>query len=460
MFGQNILNYWEDIYRDFGELISFPSVQSDPLPGMPFGKGSYDALQWFIHRAEEMGLSVYNAENKAGHAEYGEGEEHDAVLVHLDVVPAGEGWATDPFTLTEKDGVLYGRGIADDKGFAVVALYCLKALKDYEIKGKRKMRVIFGANEEGGMEDMKAYYGGTNPQPLPHTAFTPDVEYTVCNREKGILQFQLTAPSEKNGFWMSGGGVINAVAGTAEAEVSCTQEEFGRLEKLSKECPCAVDIQPLTGGVRLTIRGVASHAMEPQKGLNAVEWLLWLITQAKGKTGNPVCDFVHRFIGLEYDGRSIGVQVSDEPSGPLTLNLGYLHMEGNITTVGVDIRYPVTADGKALIAIIQEKAETEGIAMEIIAHKEPLYLPEDAPFIQLLVSAYEDITGKKAVVYSTGGGTYARSLQGRGVGFGGAFLDSDDTCIHTNKEHISVADMKLHAQICLEAMYRMMTAED
>src|SRR5229473_8501188 len=37
------------------------------------------------------------------------------LVTHLDTVPAGPGWQTDPFELTEKEGVLYGLGVADVK---------------------------------------------------------------------------------------------------------------------------------------------------------------------------------------------------------------------------------------------------------------------------------------------------------------------------------------------------------
>src|SRR6478672_2961540 len=42
---------------------------------------------------------------------------------HTDVVPVdGQDWTTDPFTMTEKDGLLYGRGTCDMKGFLATAL--------------------------------------------------------------------------------------------------------------------------------------------------------------------------------------------------------------------------------------------------------------------------------------------------------------------------------------------------
>lgn len=102
MFGDCILERWDEMMADLREIISIPSYKGEPQPGMPLGKGPHDALVWFLKRAAEMGFSTYNAQEKAGHAEWGTGAEYAAVVAHFDVVPPGEGWKTDPFTLTEK----------------------------------------------------------------------------------------------------------------------------------------------------------------------------------------------------------------------------------------------------------------------------------------------------------------------------------------------------------------------
>lgn len=51
---------------------------------------------------------------------------------HLDVQPAlkEDGWDTEPFTLVEKDGKLYGRGSTDDKGPVLCWLHALQAYQD------------------------------------------------------------------------------------------------------------------------------------------------------------------------------------------------------------------------------------------------------------------------------------------------------------------------------------------
>ena len=129
-FGHEILKYRDDILRDLAKLIAVPSVCTDPLPGKPFGEAPAQALECILSMAKNMGFETENTDNYAGAVYYGTGTEYVDVLTHVDVVPAGDGWDTDPFQMVIKDGMAYGRGVSDDKGAAIVALYCLKALKD------------------------------------------------------------------------------------------------------------------------------------------------------------------------------------------------------------------------------------------------------------------------------------------------------------------------------------------
>ena len=209
-FGSRIYQYENAFIDDLAKLVSIPSVCTTATGEYPFGEQSAKALNWILKRAEEMGFEVANVDNYAGHAEFGIGEHMSAVLAHVDVVPAGDGWDSDPFTLTQKGDLLFGRGVLDDKGAALMALYCLKALKDADVIPKRRLRVIFGAGEEVGMDDLRVYF---RHEPLPDKAFTPDSDYGICNREKGILQFSLHA-AENNAKIVrqfQGGTVINAV---------------------------------------------------------------------------------------------------------------------------------------------------------------------------------------------------------------------------------------------------------
>ena len=120
----------------------------------------------------------------------------------------------------------------------------------------------------------------------------------------------------------------------------------------------------------------------------------------------------------------------------------------------LDIRYPVTADCDEIITKISERAAYDGLVTKVINHELPLNVSEDLPVINILKQAYKEITGEDAEIYSTGGGTYARTLGNRGVAFGPVFK-GDPAKIHEADESISKENFLKHAQICLEAVYRL-----
>ena len=91
MFGEKILDYWDDIMKDLGDIIAIPSVAQPQDGPYPFGKDAATAVDKAIEIAERYGIKTKNSDYYAMHAELGEGEENAVVMAHLDVVPAGEG---------------------------------------------------------------------------------------------------------------------------------------------------------------------------------------------------------------------------------------------------------------------------------------------------------------------------------------------------------------------------------
>lgn len=118
------------LLRDLRELVRIPSVSVPGTGRAPYGAECRRALDWFLSRASEMGFQTRDVDGHCGWCEYGEGEEMVAVLCHLDVVPAGDGWHYPPYDCTWAGGRIYGRGVIDDKGPAAAALYALKAVRD------------------------------------------------------------------------------------------------------------------------------------------------------------------------------------------------------------------------------------------------------------------------------------------------------------------------------------------
>lgn len=458
MFGQKILDYWDDIMQDLATVVAIPSVAVPTEGEYPFGEPCARVLDKVVELAEGYGLTAKNVDNYAAHAEYGEGEGNAVVMAHLDVVPAGEGWATDPFTLTVRDGKAIGRGVADNKGAAIVALHCLRALKDAGVKPNRKLRVVFGGAEEIGMGDMPHYF---SKEQHPDMGFTPDAGYGICHCEKGGLNFTVKSPNQSmvvKSF--SSGTVPNAVPSKAECKIVCTQEEFDRLVKAAEASEIAIEVTRTEDGASLLAKGKAAHAAAPQYGKNAASYMVKLLTEVFGpERMGSFFGFIHEKIGLTTDGSLLGVNISDDPSGPLTFNLGIVNVTPEACSLIVDIRYPATKDGGWVSDTIKGVVEQAGLEYTLLSDAKPLYLPKESPLVTLLSGAYKDVTGEECTIYSMGGGTYARQMFGKGVAFGPGFPGSEPSHEHDVNEQIDLKSFQLHAQICLEAMYRMLTAD-
>ena len=135
-----------------------PAVQGENSRTYPFGEGVRKAFEYMLKKGRQMGFAVENIDDYGGHIDFGEGEETIGVIGHLDVVPAGEGWDSDPYGAEEKDGYIIGRGTTDDKGPVIASLYAMKALKDAGYEPHRKIRLILGLDEETDWEGIEYYF--------------------------------------------------------------------------------------------------------------------------------------------------------------------------------------------------------------------------------------------------------------------------------------------------------------
>lgn len=456
LFGEKILDYWDDIIADLERLVAIPSV-AKPTEGIhPYGEECARALDTALSLAEGYGLKTKNVGYYAGHAEYGEGEGNAVVMAHLDVVPAGEGWDTDPFKMVIKDGKAYGRGVDDDKGAAVVALHCLRAIKDAGIEGKRKLRVVFGCGEEIGMQDIPHYF---EEEQLPDMGFTPDSGYGICHCEKGVINFTVSGKNDSEvirGF--SAGTVSNAVPAKASCEIVCKPEELENLREEAEKRSLTLQIERTESGARLTAEGKAGHAAFPQGGKNAISHLVKLLYDVFGAERlGKFFSFTAEKIGLSTDGSGLGIDCEDEESGALTFNLGLMSADSESCQLTVDIRYPATLSGGPISGKIRSEAESRGLEYTLLSDLVPLYLPKESKLITILSGAYRDVMGEDCNIFSMGGGTYARQMHGRGVAFGPGFGEA--THAHDKNEVLNLESLKLHAKICLEAMYRMFTSD-
>ena len=112
----------ESMVRDLARIVAIPSVKGEPSEGHPFGDECARALDEALEMGREYGFETENHDYYCGSIIYGDSEQEMGIVVHLDVVPAGDGWDADPFMLRRDGDMLIGRGTDDDKGPFITAL--------------------------------------------------------------------------------------------------------------------------------------------------------------------------------------------------------------------------------------------------------------------------------------------------------------------------------------------------
>ena len=197
---ERVKSYEEAMLNDLATLVSYNSVQGEPQPDAPFGEVPAACLDKALEIAEGYGFTVKNVDHYAGYAEIGEGEQVIGVLAHLDVVPAGEGWKTDPFTLTRDGDRVYGRGTSDDKGAVVASMIAMKVLKDMNVPLTKRIRLILGTNEETGSKCLAHY---VEKEGHIDMGFTPDGTFPGVHGEKGALGLDFESADKERYDWIS-----------------------------------------------------------------------------------------------------------------------------------------------------------------------------------------------------------------------------------------------------------------
>ena len=398
-----------DLYlTDLAKLISYKSVCSSPSENAPFGQEVKDCLDYFLSIADRMGLKTIDYDGYAGEVVLGEGEEI-GIIGHLDVVPTGIGWLTPPFSLTEKDGIFYGRGVSDDKTPLLSCLYALKELKDSNLPINKKFRLILGCDEETEWRDVEYIKTKTT---LPEYGFSPDGAFPLSYAEKGIVELSFLLPPLKNFTDVKGGTVLNAVCDYAVARPVGFTPSKTELEKFNLK---------LENGL-IVSRGKSAHGSTPELGKNALKPLFEYFLSV-GEDVKSVLDYVF------YD--KLGVCAMQNEQGFVTMSPDLICQDEKGIKITCDVRIPAPLSKDDLI----KKLNQFNIDYTAKLRHEPVMTQKKSPFITTLLGAYNSVTGENAQPFSMGGSTFARAFK-KGCSFGPHFANHQDN-IHDANENVS-----------------------
>jgi succinyl-diaminopimelate desuccinylase len=444
------------------DLVKIRSVAGKQENDNPFGPGPAEALKAVLEIAGNMGFLTKNLDNYVGFAEYGVGKDYIAVLGHLDTVPEGENWSLPPLGGSLHNGRIFGRGALDDKGPILSALYGLKALRDSGIPLTRRIRIIFGTDEETGDLDIAHYLSVEKP---PVCGFTPDSDFPVVFAEKGILHVDLTGkipPDNKNPavdhlISLTGGTAVNMVPDRAVAEIRTGNpaDIISKCMEFSRTSGYSISAQQNRDIVIIRSEGVSSHGSKPHLGKNAVMQLSGFLSTLQYNPAGA-CDmirFLEEKIGVDTTGVSLGLGLIDELSGHLTLNAGLVRYNGGELVLSLDIRYPVTIPVDSVILHIREALKGRQISITVKKHQPPLYFPPESELIRTLTAIYHEVTGDNKGPVAIGGGTYARRMPNI-VAFG-PYFPGKVYNIHAPDESIDCEDLVTITKIYARAMYNL-----
>jgi acetylornithine deacetylase/succinyl-diaminopimelate desuccinylase-like protein len=316
------------------------------------------------------------------------GYRHLLVLLHTDTVPSGSpsDWRFKPFEPFEKDGNLYGRGVLDDKGPLAASFAALNLLKRHEAS-------MPGAFTFGAVADEEVGIGVGLP-------------YLI---EKGLIHCT--------------DAVIPDIAGNMK-EINVAEK--GRV------------------ALRLRARGRQAHAMDPSKGINAIQALARVLLAIDGlrleHASHPVLGGPTINVAMVRGGVAPNVVPADCEA---TLDIRYVPGQ---TSAGIRAEIQALADrvlagdgGAPGSGPAPGGAARATVRVEVLQDSLPCQVSPEAPIVRRLRRHAPD-----ARVIGSGGGTFAKDLVLMGVDAVG-WAPGDEATYHQPNEEIAIDQLVVFA---------------
>ncbi|NLM21499.1 MAG: M20 family metallopeptidase [Peptococcaceae bacterium] len=439
-------------------------------------EGTRQVLQYFLELGQSLGFQAKNIDNLGGVIELNDKQNNGpdsgktiGIIVHLDVVPEGSGWKHEPFAGQIEDGKVYGRGAIDNKGPAISALYAMKAVKESGLDRQAKIQMIIGLDEETVWDKTPKLLEKITE---PDFSFVPDSVFPIVIAEKGLVWLELKKnfqpkPTPENSPQnaepglelkkIAGGDSPNIVPAYCEATLVIKKGQKADWQQKIKELIAKSQFQmDLTEkGQDLTIisHGKSAHAFACCEGRNAISQMVLFLTQAEMRNmlhlNEGQQQFLNLFaenIGLDHYGKTLGLACEDTLTGRLTINPGYLKLDQQSFTLGLDIRFPAGEQLDSIREKINSAFQCFQAEQIILDSLESLNFPEDNEHIQKLLKVYRDYTGdRKAKPLGMGGTTFAKAFK-RAVAFGPTFPGKPKV-EHQPDEYIEIEHLMQCAEI-------------
>lgn len=436
----------EAFLEDLARLVEIPSVVTNPLPGMPYGEAPYRVLHAAVSIAERMGFRTAVADDCCMTAEYGNRPIQLSLLAHLDVVDAGNGWTKPPYRLTREGGLVYGRGVADDKGACIALLYAMQAARKLNPDLPYSPQAWFGTAEEMGSPDLRNYMKHTQLAPY---VLTPDALHPVTNGESGkhrpsFHREWLASDVRPQVTLLDGGSVRNAIPGYASATVSglCARNVESVAAQITAQTEVHFTLLDTDTGLTIKAKGRGAHIGRPELGRNAQTALVALLAALPlaDCSGTEALRALSQLFPYEdLEGKALGLTVRDDIFGSSKNNFTVCHMNETGIRCTMDSRGPLAATPENYSNVIDAALQRAGFQVDPSTMDFAHYVPEEAPLVQKAKTYYEMYFDAPAICHTSIGASYAHYVDG--AISTSITLPQTDSMLHKSDEWMRIDDL-------------------
>lgn len=403
-----------NIIRDIVDLVRIESVNGNQ-------EENRRALNHILALAEKMGMkTMKSSKEDVGVIEIGQGKELIGVLTHVDVVGVGDTqkWSYPPFQGKIAKGYIWGRGVVDDKGPAIMCLYGLKAIKELKIPLNKRIWLIVGTCEESEWTDIKTF---NEEFEMPDYGFSPDGDFPIYNREKGYCDVELffKEPCRDILEKVEAGDSPNTIPSKAVIKIR-NQEE-------------------------IVFHGISCHSSVPGMGINAIEKMV----VAQGfRTEFNFIRFISDFLSKDYNGTKLGIDnpkwLTNDKLDRTTIVPTIIEMTEEGVKLNVNMRLWFDVTREKIEVAFNKFAPKYDYTFKISDFLKPMEVSEEEGFLRIMSEVYESY-GLKSSFQTAVGTSYAKSMD-HFVSWGPIF-DTEPSCAHMENERLSIGSMVLAAQM-------------
>lgn len=421
----------DELLEELEEFLRMPSISAREEGA----EGFRECAEWVRSRLEAAGARAKIMETQ-GHpvvyAEIGDGDRTLLSYGHYDVQPPEplELWESEPFEPAVRDGSLYARGVADDKGDVLARIQALRLYQEEFGPLPFKLKFLIEGEEEVGSPSLPAFVRENADLLSADACIWEGSIKDEANRPvifcgtKGMAYVELRAKGPSHDLHSMYGGIAPNPAWRLVQALRTIKDENGEI----------------------TLDGFMEMAEPPtEKDLEAIGRIPF--DEAALKASWDVEAFDRNLTGedalkeylLRPTANIAGMQSGYTGPGSKTI-------VPSEAFVKMDFRLVVGQSHKRVVELVREHLKRRGFDdIEVVDMHglEPAKTPIDSPVVRTAITAWEDLGSEDAVVYPTIGGSGPTSLVATDLGIPTIMTGNVANAasrIHSPNESVRLAD--------------------